>query len=127
MKIKEPASGFQTALKNAFNSTLETYMSVLSSISSHILHELFYQVILPAITNLQLLSPEVKVFSAKMAEKVITICQGDLILLKPALEFFITQSTMKPVAGNSKENETLISSTKGLWQSIRSKVFTNYS
>lgn len=115
-KIKEPTSGFSSALKSAFNTTLETYMSVLSSISSHILHEIFYLVILPTITSLQPLTPDIKVFSVKMAEKVITICQGDLVLLKPALEYFITQSTMKPVAGgSSKESEALVSSVKGLW------------
>lgn len=44
--VKEPASGFNQALKNSYNHCLETYISVLSSISSHILHSLFYDVII---------------------------------------------------------------------------------
>ena len=35
---KEPNSGFEKTLINLFNHLLETYISVLSSISSHILH-----------------------------------------------------------------------------------------
>lgn len=49
--IKEPNSGFQNALKNVYNHVLETYISVLSSISSHILHQLFYEVIIPTLTT----------------------------------------------------------------------------
>ena len=43
--IHEPASGFSTALQNVHSHVLETYISVLSSISSHILHRIFYDVI----------------------------------------------------------------------------------
>jgi hypothetical protein len=35
---REPNSGFEKTLMNLFNNLLETYISVLSSISSHILH-----------------------------------------------------------------------------------------
>ena len=35
---KEPNSGFEKTLMNLFNNLLDTYISVLSSISSHILH-----------------------------------------------------------------------------------------
>lgn len=43
--IKEPVSGFSTALHNVHTHVLETFISVLSSISSHILHRIFYDVI----------------------------------------------------------------------------------
>ena len=43
--IQEPTSGFNTALQNVHSHVLETYISVLSSISSHILHRIFYDVI----------------------------------------------------------------------------------
>ena len=36
---------------NLFNTLLETYISVLSSISSHILHQIFYEVIVPCLIN----------------------------------------------------------------------------
>lgn len=71
--LKEPTSGFSVALRNLYNHVLDTYISVLSSISSHILHQLFYEVIMPSITNINV-TPEVKVFAIKIAEKIITIC-----------------------------------------------------
>jgi hypothetical protein len=67
---------------------LETYISVLSSISSHILHQLFYDVIVPTLPAPSA-SPDVKTFAVKIAEKIITICQGDLVLSKSSLEFFL--------------------------------------
>ncbi len=45
LDIKEPVSGFSTALHNVHTHVLETFISVLSSISSHILHRIFYDVI----------------------------------------------------------------------------------
>jgi hypothetical protein len=48
---KEPNSGFEKTLMNLFNTLLDTYISVLSSISSHILHLIFYEVIIPCLTN----------------------------------------------------------------------------
>jgi len=95
--IKEPNSGFSLALKNAYTHVLDTYISVLSSISSHILHQLFYEVIIQCVTgshqsylmpNPQPLN-DIKVFSVKIAEKIITICQGDLVLHKHSLDQLI--------------------------------------
>ena len=43
--IHEPVSGFSTALQNVYSHVLDTFISVLSSISSHILHSIFYNVI----------------------------------------------------------------------------------
>lgn len=34
-------------------------------------------------------SAEVKIFAIKIAEKIITICQGDLVLGKASLEYFL--------------------------------------
>ena len=50
-EIKEPASGFSTALQNVYSHVLETFISVLSSISSHILHRIFYDVIEDALCS----------------------------------------------------------------------------
>lgn len=49
--IHEPTSGFNTALQNVHSHVLETYISVLSSISSHILHRIFYDVIEDALCS----------------------------------------------------------------------------
>jgi len=111
---KEPNSGFEKTLMGLFNTLLETYISVLSSISSHILHQIFYECILPCLINqpfeedkarfdlmdkeeqviCQEFSPEVKTFAVKIAEKIITICQGDLVISKPLLDVLVkSQST----------------------------------
>lgn len=106
---KEPNSGFDKTLTGLFNILLETYISVLSSISSHILHQIFYEVILPVLINepfeedrarfeamdkedQQLyfeFSCDVRVFAVKIAEKIITICQGDLIVSKTLLDILV--------------------------------------
>ena len=41
----EPASNFQATVKTLYNHVLERFISVLSSISSHILHQIFYELI----------------------------------------------------------------------------------
>jgi len=33
---------------------------------------------------------DIKIFSIKIAEKIITICQGDLFLTKAVLEYFLS-------------------------------------
>ena len=106
---KEPNSGFEKTLMNLFNTLLESYISVLSSISSHILHQIFYEVIVPCLTGQpfeedrlrhdsmdkeerQILGEftlEVKIFAVKIAEKIITICQGDLIMSRTLLDTLV--------------------------------------
>jgi len=118
-QVFEPASGFTLALKSLYNHVLDTYISVLSSISSHIMHQLFYEVIIPAIQERDKQRPiETKVFCVKIAEKIISICQGDLILPKAFLETLL---------GARAQPEPLGPALKNLWQSIRQRVFTNYS
>ena len=108
--IKEPQSGFNTALSNIFTHVLDTFISVLSSISSHILHSIFYDVIEETIANQpkarrlscsgkDMLSQsnrrvqpnEIKVFACKIAEKIITICQGDLLISHQMLNALVDQ------------------------------------
>ena len=73
--VTEPNSGFRTALSNIYQHVLDTYISVLSSISSHILHSIFYEVIETAFVDKdRLTSPDVVIFVCKVAEKIITIC-----------------------------------------------------
>ena len=147
---KEPNSGFEKTLMNLFNNLLETYISVLSSISSHILHQIFYEVIVPCLTNQPFeedrvrfealeredqaiqceFSAEVKIFAVKIAEKIITICQGDLIMNKTLLDTLVksqSQQSFKKQMEMTGVSEQLRNQMKNLWTSIRSKVFTNYS
>ena len=92
LSMKEPQSGFSTAMGNIYSHVLDTFISVLSSISSYILHSIFYDVIEETLAGQNTprrlshsgkdmhLSPranqpsEIKVFACKIAEKIITIC-----------------------------------------------------
>lgn len=147
---KEPNSGFEKTLMNLFNTLLESYISVLSSISSHILHQIFYEVIVPCLTGqpfeedrlrhesmdkeerqiLGEFAVEVKIFAVKIAEKIITICQGDLIMSRPLLDTLVkatSAQSYKKQLEMTGTGEQYRNQMKNLWASIRSKVFTNYS
>lgn len=96
---KEPNSGFEKSLTSLFQQVLDSYISVLSSISSHILHQIFYSVIVPCLTDTSLdfgleqeYPAELKIFGVKIAEKIITICQGDLIMSKSFMDSLVRQS-----------------------------------
>jgi hypothetical protein len=82
---EDPASGFKRALSSTYQHVLDTFVSVLSSVSSHILHSIFYEVIEPTILC-QSTPVEVKIFTCKIAEKIITICQGDLLISSVLLD-----------------------------------------
>lgn len=168
--IQEPASGFSTALANIYSHVLETYISVLSSISSHILHSIFYDVIeltlvpnaAPSLADTSKISPhnkasasfkhqqsmsardtskllpqrcnlsqtnQIKVYACKIAEKIITICQGDLNISHNLLTTLVdTYSAQKPPSQPyDQSSQQAHASMKNLWLSIRQKVFPNYS
>lgn len=75
-------------------------------------------------------SAEVKIYAVKIAEKIITICQGDLIMNKSLLDILVkasgSQSYKKQLEMNGAV-EQMRNQMKTLWTSIRQKVFTNYS
>ena len=70
---------------------------------------------------------EVRVFTCKIAEKIFTICQGDLILksnmLDNVLDLLCNQKALLPESIEATTHNQI----KNLWQSIRQKVFPNYS
>ena len=145
---------------------LETYISVLSSISSHILHRIFYDVIEDALcatphdappravrhsnsfkqnsyanvsgvrdtsSKMQGRVPmaqasQIKVYACKIAEKIITICQGDLNispgLLTSLADAFSSSKPLPPLDSASAQAHAAM---KNLWNSIKQKVFPNYS
>ena len=75
-------------------------------------------------------SAEVKTYAVKIAEKIITICQGDLVMSSSLLDNLVkAQSALshKQRLEASNATELLRSQMKNLWASIRTKVFTNYS
>jgi hypothetical protein len=72
----------------------------------------------------------VKIFAVKIAEKIITICQGDLIMNRSLLDTLVKSQSapsFKKQLEMTGASEQLRGQMKNLWSSIRSKVFTNYS
>lgn len=71
---------------------------------------------------------EIQVYACKIAEKIITICQGDLLvshnLLDALVEQFCNQAPCKPWDQAGQQAQA---SMKSLWLSLRQKVFPNYS
>lgn len=70
---------------------------------------------------------DVKIFAIKIAEKIITICQGDLVLSKSSLEYFLQTVSQKQQANSSNDQQLFYTNLRNLWSSIRTKVFANYS
>ena len=67
-------SGSKRALINIYNSVLDTFVSVLSSVSSHILHGIFYNILEKSLLINAGFPIEVRVFTCKIADKIFTIC-----------------------------------------------------
>ena len=83
---------------NIYNHVLETFISVLSSVSSHILHSIFYDVIEPTLLVEQSNAIEVRVFACKIADKIFTICQGDLILTPRLIDTLLEMTSNQIIA-----------------------------
>lgn len=102
------------AMKKLVQVILDKYVSVLSSISSNILHQIFFELLVktlsePGATN------ELKILLIKIAEKIISICQGDLILNKKCMESLLSFASLHNI-------ESLGQAGASLWQSIRTKI-----
>ena len=77
-------SAFNQTLKNIYNHFLESFLSVLSSMSNEILLELFREVLYPTIMHLKF-DPEkgtenentINIYLLKITDKIINICKGD--------------------------------------------------
>jgi len=67
---------------------IDKYISVLSSISSHILHQIFYNLLCKNISDAQV-SNDLKLSLIKICDKIISICQGDIILSQQSLDMLI--------------------------------------
>jgi hypothetical protein len=68
-------------MKKLIQVILDKFVSVLSSISSNILHQIFFDLLIKTLSESDA-SSELKVLLIKIAEKIISICQGDLVLNK---------------------------------------------
>ena len=114
---------------NIYNNVLDTYISVLSSVSSHILHAIFYDVIAENLIyeRVTALPVEVRVFTCKIADKIFTICQGDLILTEKLLDTMLQLTTATKTTSTDQIENAAAAQVKNLWVSIRQKVLPNYS
>lgn len=101
-----------------YNRLLETYASVLSSISSQILHKVFYEVIVSQ-CFLQELSPNLRNIMIKIADKIVAICQGDLLLPPHFLTAVVKEQR--------SSNEHIAASAQDLWNTIKTKLCPNCS
>jgi len=97
---------------------IDKYISVLSSISSHILHQLFYNLLVKNIGDPSVPS-DLKLQLIKICEKIISICQGDIVLSTQSLDLLLNL--------NSSSIEGVGQTGLQLWQNIRTKIFVNYS
>lgn len=127
MSVDEPSSGSKRAMINIYNHVLDTFISVLSSVSSHILHSIFYDVIEPTLLVDSGFPIEVRVFTCKIADKIFTICQGDLLLTPRLLDTLLTLTSNQKAQLPDSIEQTAQTQIKNLWQSIRQKVLPNYS
>ena len=98
-----PNSGSKRAMVNIYNHVLDTYISVLSSVSSHLLHSIFYDVIEPTLLINSGFPNEVRIFTCKIADKIFTICQGDLIITPNLWSTLLTLTSSKDDQDESLE------------------------
>jgi len=99
-----------------YNHLLDTYSNVLGSISSHILHKLFYDLLMP-FTFVQEISGDLKSILVKITEKIVAICQGDLIFTPIFLNNLLQEM--------GSQNTNLANSCQNLWSIIKNKVCPN--
>ena len=109
-------------MQGLFNHLLETLLLVLSSVSSQILHQMFYEMITPYVASgaLEDAPSELQNYVLKLAEKMINICQGDL-LFSP--QFLTALLLLMRFEG---KREAISAAAFALWQVIRMKVLPNY-
>ena len=119
VKNKSAAECSFKAMKKLIQVMLDKYVSVLSSISSNILHQIFFDLLVKTLSE-KSASNELKILLIKIAEKIISICQGDLVLNKRCMESLLSFASIHNI-------ESLGQAGASLWQSIRTKILSNYS
>ena len=99
-----------------FNHLLETFGNVLNSVSSQYLHNIFYDIVLPKTYGTNL-APEIRIILLEITERIISICQGDLI---PSSVFL--NGVLKDLSSGNKK---LATAAQNLWQCIKTKLCPN--
>lgn len=80
-------SSYVSCIKNLQNHILESFISLLSSMSSSILHMIFQDIILKTIFLQPIQNPfemqlatDLRIYLLKFMDKIVNICSGDLVL-----------------------------------------------
>lgn len=103
-------------LIDSFNRLLETFLTLLSSASPTILHGLFTEVLGNYLLVAEI-PKELRVYLARISEKIATICEGDLTVSTSFLSGLIAL----------KSSEDSSEAVLQLWESIKTKVLPHYS
>lgn len=104
-----PRKVFNQTLKNIYNHFLESFLSVLSSLSSEILLALFNDVLCPTIiqfkfeaggnigieSNNGVFASDICIYLLKITDKIINICKGDIHLNDEFLYAIFIEVTQK--------------------------------
>lgn len=104
------------SLIDSFNRLLETFLMLLSSASPTILHSLFSEVL----GNYLLVGEipkELRIYLARISEKIATICEGDLTISTSFLSGLIA------LKSSEESNEAVLQ----FWESVKAKVLPHYS
>ena len=121
-------SVFNQTMKNIYNHFLESFLSVLSSISNQILLDLFDEVLVPTIIKMKfddqggetMYAADIFIYLLKITDKIINICQGDIRLNNEFLTTIFDEITKKG------QSCTLHLAVQNLWQSLIKNVFSHY-
>ncbi|CDW83869.1 UNKNOWN [Stylonychia lemnae] len=147
---------YQTSIKNLHNHILESFIQLLSSMSSQVLQQIYNEILIKSIFlgNNPLenqLATDLRIYLLKLTDKIINICQGDLvlnlnfinnmvqtmipdqrklqnaILSNPYNQTISLQNQMEIAKAKQKTSETISLACHNLWQTCRQKLFCNYS
>ena len=107
----------QKLLIDIYNHLLESFLNVLTSASSFLLRSLFIEIIAPNIF-LNEMNNDLRIFIFRIAEKILSICQGDLeinLTFIASLLHFLESKTPQPLrlAGSK------------LWETLKFKAIVN--
>jgi hypothetical protein len=104
------------SLIDAYNRLMETFLTILSSASSSILHGIFHD-ILSHYLQISDLPKELRIYLLRCADKITQICEGDI-------EY---SSTLLNVILCMKNTEDVSEHANRLWETIKQKVLPYYT
>lgn len=108
----------QKLLVDIYNHLLESFLNVLTSASSYLLRNLFIEIITPNIF-LSEMNNDLRTYVFRIAEKIISICQGDL-----EINLTFIASLIQYLDHKMSHSPLKIAGQK-LWETLKSKAVVN--